>query len=90
MKEKILIVDDEKDIVKMIDYNLKKEGYRTVLCYDGEDALDAVRKEHPDLVVLDLMLPEVDGLEVCKTLKKESSHSKDPDHYAYGKSAGIR
>jgi two-component system, OmpR family, alkaline phosphatase synthesis response regulator PhoP len=78
LKEKILIVDDEKDIVKMIDYNLKKEGYRTVLCYDGQDALDAVRKEHPDLVVLDLMLPEVDGFDVCKALKKEPSTAKIP------------
>jgi two-component system, OmpR family, alkaline phosphatase synthesis response regulator PhoP len=72
MKEKILIVDDEKDIVKMIDYALKKEGYRTVSCYDGQDALDAAHKERPDLVVLDLMLPGIDGLDVCKQLKKGS------------------
>jgi two-component system alkaline phosphatase synthesis response regulator PhoP len=72
MKEKILIVDDEKDIVKMLDYNLKKEGFRTVLAYDGEEALDLASREHPDLIVLDLMLPGIDGLEVCKTLKKES------------------
>ena len=78
MKEKILIVDDEKDIVKLIDYALKKEGYRTVLRYDGQDALNAAQKEHPDLVVLDLMLPEIDGLDVCKTLKKESSTAMIP------------
>ncbi|MFA5099440.1 MAG: response regulator [Candidatus Omnitrophota bacterium] len=71
MKEKVLIVDDEKDIVKMIDYNLKKEGYRTVACYDGEDALSAVAKEHPDLVLLDLMLPGIDGLEICKNVKND-------------------
>lgn len=71
MKEKILIVDDEKDIVKMLDYNLKKEGFRTVAASEGEGALDKAAREHPDLILLDLMLPEVDGLDVCKTLKKE-------------------
>jgi len=78
MKEKILIVDDEKDIVKMLDYNFKKEGYRMVACNDGEDALDLAAKEHPDLIILDLMLPGVDGLEVCKILKKESKTASIP------------
>jgi phosphate regulon transcriptional regulator PhoB len=70
MKEKILIVDDEKDIVKMLDYNFKKEGFRTISAYDGEDALDLAARERPDLIILDLMLPGLDGLEVCKSLKK--------------------
>lgn len=78
MKEKILIVDDEKDIVKMLDYNLKKEGFRTVLTYDGEEALDLAKKERPDLIILDLMLPGIDGLEVCKQLKKEDSSANTP------------
>jgi phosphate regulon transcriptional regulator PhoB len=77
-KEKILIVDDEKDIVKMLDYNFKKEGFRTVLAYDGEDAVDLAKKEHPDMVVLDLMLPGIDGLEVCKALKKEPKTESIP------------
>jgi two-component system alkaline phosphatase synthesis response regulator PhoP len=77
-KEKILIVDDEKDIVKMLSYNLKKEGYRTVDAHDGEDALDLAISEHPDLILLDLMLPGIDGLEVCKQLKKESKTSRIP------------
>ncbi|MFA6358297.1 MAG: response regulator [Candidatus Omnitrophota bacterium] len=72
MKEKILIVEDEKDIIKMIEYNLKKEGFRVIDARDGEDALDLAGREHPDLILLDLMLPGMDGLEVCKTLKKES------------------
>lgn len=72
MKEKILIVEDEKDIVKMLEYNLKKEGFRVMDARDGEDALDLAAREHPDLILLDLMLPGMDGLEVCKTLKKES------------------
>ncbi|MDD4910309.1 MAG: response regulator transcription factor [Candidatus Omnitrophica bacterium] len=71
MKEKILIVEDERDIVKMLDYNLKKDGFRTLSCYDGEAALSLARREHPDLIILDLMLPGIDGLEVCKILKKE-------------------
>jgi two-component system alkaline phosphatase synthesis response regulator PhoP len=78
IKEKILIVDDEKDIVKMLDYNLKKEGFRTALAYDGEDALDLANRDNPDLIILDLMLPGMDGLEVCKTLKKENKTAKIP------------
>lgn len=78
MREKILIVEDEKDIVKMLEYNLKKEGLRTLSVYDGEDALDLASREHPDLIVLDLMLPGIDGLEVCKTLKSESKTASIP------------
>lgn len=78
MKEKILIVDDEKDIVKMLDYNLKKEGFRTLSCRDGEGALDLAGREHPDLILLDLMLPGLDGLEVCKALKKEGKTAPIP------------
>lgn len=78
MKEKILIVEDDKDIVKMLDYNLKKEGFRAISCYDGEEALDSVVREHPDLIILDLMLPGIDGLEVCKTLKKETKTAHIP------------
>ena len=78
MNEKILIVDDEKDIVKMLDYNLKKEGFRTLSAYDGEDALDLAVREHPDLIILDLMLPVMDGLEVCKYLKREAKTSGIP------------
>ena len=78
IKEKILIVDDEKDIVKMLDYNLKKESFRTVLAYDGENAIDLANRDNPDLIILDLMLPGMDGLEVCKTLKKENKTAKIP------------
>jgi len=78
MKEKILIVDDEKDIVKMLDYNLKKDGFRTVAAYDGDEALDMAHREHPDLIVLDLMLPGKDGLEVCKALKSERKTAGTP------------
>ncbi len=78
MKEKILIVEDEKDIIKMLEYNLKKEGYRVNDARDGEDALDLAVRQHPDLILLDLMLPGIDGLEVCRTLKKEGKTSSIP------------
>jgi two-component system alkaline phosphatase synthesis response regulator PhoP len=78
VKEKILIVEDDKDILKMVEYNLKKEGYRTVYARDGEDAIEMAHSERPDLVLLDLMLPGIDGLEVCKQLKKESKTAGIP------------
>ena len=62
----------------MLSYNLKKEGYRIVDARDGEDALDLALREHPDLILLDLMLPGIDGLEVCKQLKKEAKTSRIP------------
>ncbi len=71
MKEKILIVEDEKDIGRMLEYNLGKEGYKTVLCRDGEEAVGLVRKEKPSLIVLDLMLPGMDGFEICKIVKSD-------------------
>lgn len=78
MKEIILIVEDEKDIVKMLDYNLKKEGYKVIFADDGEDALDAAKAKQPDLILLDLMLPGLDGLEVCKELKNERKTKSIP------------
>ncbi|MCK9614214.1 MAG: response regulator transcription factor [Candidatus Omnitrophica bacterium] len=78
MKETILIVEDEKDIVKMLGYNLEKEGFKTLSVYEGEDALDTAVSKHPDLIILDLMLPGMDGLEVCKTLKADSKTSSIP------------
>ena len=77
-KEKILIIEDEKDIAKMLDYNLKKEGFRALSANNGEDGLDMARKEHPDLILLDLMLPEMDGLEVCKVVKNDTKTAHIP------------
>ncbi len=70
MPKKILVVDDEKDIVDLITYNLEKEGYAAIKSYDGESALDLVKTKKPDLVVLDLMLPGLRGMEVCKLIRK--------------------
>ncbi len=78
MKEKILIVEDEKDIVKMLEYNLKKEGYTTLSARNGEAAIELANKEHPNLVLLDLMLPGLDGLEVCKALKGDPKTAAIP------------
>src|SRR5262244_4185375 len=66
---KVLIVEDENDILQLVKMYLEKEGFRTVTASDGTQALKQVRSERPDLVVLDLMLPEIDGLEVCKRLR---------------------
>ncbi len=76
IREKILVVDDEKDIIELLKYNLEREGFRVISSHNGEDALGLVRNESPDLVILDLMLPGLDGLEVCRALrrKEETSH----------------
>jgi DNA-binding response OmpR family regulator len=71
--EKILIVDDEKPIVDSIKYTLYKEGYDVVVSYDGEDALEKVKKENPDLIILDIMLPKLSGLEVCRIIRRTSN-----------------
>lgn len=67
---KILIVDDEKSIVEAVRYALEKEGFRTVTAYDGARAVEAARRDPPDLILLDWMLPGLDGLEVCRLLKQ--------------------
>lgn len=77
-KGKILIVEDEKDIVEMIEYNLKKEGYRTFATLNGEKAISLAKKEHLDLVILDLMLPNIDGFEICKQLKNNEITGQIP------------
>ena len=69
MAKKILVVDDEKPISDIIKFNLEKEGYEVVTAYDGEEALEKVESESPDLIILDLMLPKIDGLEVAKRVR---------------------
>lgn len=71
-KETILIVDDEEDIIELIKYNLKNEGYSILTAQTGEKAIKIARQSRPDLIVLDLMLPGIDGLEVTKTLKNDA------------------
>lgn len=68
---KILVVEDDPNLLETLRYNLQKEGYQIVLAVDGQQALETARREKPDLVILDLMLPELSGLEVCRILRKE-------------------
>jgi len=70
MKRKILIVDDEKNIVDILKFNLKKEGFDTIEAYDGKQALEMAEREKPDLILLDIMLPEYDGFTVCKKIRQ--------------------
>ena len=65
----ILIVDDEKDLVDLVAYNLEREGYAVLKAYDGEEALNIIRSRKPDLVLLDLMLPGIQGLEICRIVR---------------------
>ncbi|MGC3969964.1 MAG: response regulator [Pirellulales bacterium] len=71
-KERILVVDDEEDLLELIKYNLSKEGYRVSGVGTGEEAIRRARSDLPDLVCLDLLLPNVDGLEVCRVLKNDA------------------
>ncbi len=71
MGEKILVVDDEKTLQETLSYNLIKQGYEVVSASDGLSAIHIARQEHPDLIILDIMLPGMDGLEVCRILRKE-------------------
>lgn len=78
VKESVLVVDDERDIRELIEYNLEKEGYLVLGVATGEEAVQTVQKQPPDAVVLDLMLPGLDGLEVCKRLKQDHRTSSIP------------
>jgi len=69
MQKTILVVDDEKDIVELIAYNLEQEGFAILRAYDGEKALDLVKLKKPDLMLLDLMLPGINGLDVCRIIR---------------------
>ncbi len=77
-KEKILVVDDEEDILELLKFNLSREGYQVSCAASGEEALSQVRSKTPDLMVLDLMLPGIDGLEVAKSLKQDPETKNIP------------
>lgn len=76
--ERILVIEDEPDIAEVLQYNLEKEGFQVETARRGDAGLDAIRREAPDLVLLDLMLPGVDGLELTRLLKRESTTSRVP------------
>lgn len=73
MESKILVVEDDNTLLEMLEYNLSRQGYRVVTAKDGRSALTFARQEKPDLIVLDVMLPGIDGFEVCRILRKEFS-----------------
>lgn len=73
MSKKILIVDDEKNIVDILKFNLKKEGFETLEAYDGEEGLDMAVSHNPDLILLDIMLPKLDGFTVCRKIRETSA-----------------
>ncbi|RZK41968.1 MAG: response regulator transcription factor [Pedobacter sp.] len=68
-KQKILIVDDEPDILELIEYNLKKEGYQVYLATNGQEGVSMAKKVHPDLIILDIMMPKMDGIEACRLMR---------------------
>lgn len=73
MHKTILVVDDEQDIVDLISYNLSKEGYEVATANNGTDAVEVAQRLRPDLVILDIMMPGMDGFEVCRALRQDSS-----------------
>jgi len=75
---KVLVVDDEPVLVETIAYNLEQAGYEVMTAADGASALEVARREQPDLVILDIMLPQIDGLEVCRLLRREDSTATTP------------
>jgi two-component system phosphate regulon response regulator PhoB len=89
MKPKILVVDDEPDALELIQYNLQAAGYDVVTAADGEEALEKARATPPALIILDVMLPEVDGLEVCKALRRDPTTASIPIVMLTAKAAEI-
>src|SRR4051812_35305407 len=70
---KVLIADDEPDIIEILKYNLEKEGYTVITAKDGNEALDRARLNNPDLIVLDMMMPKKNGMEVCELLRAQAA-----------------
>ncbi len=77
-KKRILLVDDEESLVDMVKMRLEASGYEVIPAYDGPEGLELARKERPDLIILDLMLPKMDGYKVCGLLKKDSRYVDIP------------
>lgn len=73
---KILIVDDEPDILEFLKYNLQKEGFQVIVASDGEEGIAAAERERPDLIILDIMMPKLDGVEVCRQLRSRPEFDK--------------
>lgn len=77
-KKRILFVDDERDLLEMVTLRLKAQGYEVITACDGQEGLDKARREKPDLIILDLMLPKIDGYKVCRLLKFDEKYKNIP------------
>lgn len=86
---RVLVVDDEKDIVELVKYNLEKEGIKVSTASNGFDALNVIHKSAPDLILLDIMMPQLDGLEVCRRLKKDDALRDIPIIFLTAKSEEV-
>jgi two-component system phosphate regulon response regulator PhoB len=89
VKLRILVVDDEPEAVELVEFNLKQSGYAVITAADGAEALKKARGQTPDLIVLDVMLPEMDGFEICKTLRLDPATAKVPILMLTAKAAEI-
>ena len=89
-KEHIMAVEDEEDILELLTYNLAREGYRVSGLTSGEECVQLARSSLPDLILLDLMLPGMDGLEVCRQLKQTHHDPAGADHHAHRQGGGGR
>lgn len=78
MAKRILLVDDERDLVTTVTFRLEASGYEVIPAYDGQEGLEKAKKEKPDLIILDLMLPKMDGYKVCGLLKADARYNKIP------------
>ena len=71
MDAKVFLVEDDQSIITLVEYNLKKEGFKVSVSSDGEDALKEIKNQEPDLILLDWMLPNLSGIDICKSLRKD-------------------
>lgn len=78
MAKKILIVDDERDLVETLSIRFTSSGYQVILAFDGEEGLELARKEKPDLIILDVMMPKLNGYQVCRFLKFDDEYKNIP------------
>ena len=78
MAKKILIVDDEKDLVETLTVLLESKSYKVIAAYDGMQGLEKAKKDNPDLILLDVMMPQLNGYQVCRELKKDETYKKIP------------
>src|SRR5271163_5054126 len=76
--KRVLVIEDDKDIVELVRYNLEKDGYQVASSGDGSTGLAQIRKAAPDLLILDLMLPKLSGLEICKEVRKDVTLNRIP------------